>query len=140
MEEKIPIKLTKPGKLPYVELYYTDAKYRFVIDTGSTLSWTTPAMCGMILMKHECSYDKIVVNNGEQLNVVNATLRLSPTDGTSNDFTAPKFRASFACGEGSEKIAQMNEVLKHEVHGILGSEFLLDNMLKVDLKNMEITI
>lgn len=137
---KIPIKLTRPGKLPYIILYHNESKYRFVIDTGSTLSWTTPGVCGSMLMQPESGYDNLIMSNNETVPFIHVTLRIEPRKGTSEDFTATKFRANFACGEGSEKIAHMNEFVKYEIHGILGSDFLLDNMLKVDMANMEIAV
>ena len=138
-QETVRLNLTKPGNIPYVELYHNKTPFRFVIDTGSTLSWTRVDVAAAFIMNKESGYDNIVAN-GEQLPVVTATLRMQPSNGTPDDYTAIKFRAKFACGEGTKKINEMNEVLETEIHGILGSDFLIDNSLKVDLSNLEMVV
>lgn len=140
MDDTLKIRLTKPGNLPYIDLYHDKSLYRFVLDTGSTLSWTTSEVAARFILEKESGYKTIVVNNGEQLPIVSATLRISPCTYTPEDYTATKFRAEFACGEGSVKIREMNEVLEHQIDGILGSDFLVDNALKLDLKEMTVIL
>lgn len=137
--ETIRLKLTKPGNLPYVLLFHNKDPFLFVIDTGSTLSWTRVDVASKFIMGKESGFEKIVAN-GESIPMVTATLRKDPSTGTPDDYTATKFRARFACGEGTQKIKEMNEVLETEIHGILGSDFLVDNGLKIDLANFRLVV
>lgn len=137
--ETINLKQTKPGNLPYVSLYHNKTLYRFILDTGSTLSWTRVDVAAALMMEKESGYESMVVN-GEKLNIVTATLRPNPCTDTPDDYTATKFRAKFVCGEGTKKINEMNEVLQTEIHGILGIDFLTENALKVDFVEQQLVI
>ena len=90
------MKLTEPGKLPYVKLWHDTNLYTFVLDTGSTLSWTTSEVAGKLLLEKEAHK-----KNGS----VYATLRTEALESTEDDNTVPKFSVKLRCGEGSDKIA-----------------------------------
>jgi len=129
------MKLTKPGDLPYVTLFHNKEPYNFVIDSGSTLSWITNGVMAVMLLQPEAVPTSTVLA-GERKHAVKATLRVNPTIGTDEDYTAQKFSVSLFCGVGTEKIEEMNRHVSVPIHGILGSDFLYDNSLKVDYSTM----
>lgn len=116
---------TKPGKLPFVTLYHNSVPYNFIIDTGSTLSWTTPEVMGKILLGNETC-----VKNG----ITSVTLRVAE----GNEDTARKFQAKLRYGEGTEKINEMNVHVKEPIHGILGMDFLSHNVLELHMDTLRL--
>lgn len=131
--------LSKPGKLPYVTLYHNTNKYNFIVDTGSTLSWTTPQVASEMLLGKEVSvaegFDYCKLNSA-----VRVTLRVSPMTFTEEDNIARKFQTTLFCGEATSKINEMNACVKEPVHGILGTDFLLDNILKIDINELTLRL
>lgn len=125
------MKLTEPGKLPYVKLWHDTNLYTFVIDTGSTLSWTTSEVAGKLLLEKEC-YKKS--------GAIHATLRTEALGSTEDDNTVPKFSVKLRCGEGSDKITEMNRHVEEPIHGILGADFLRSNGAKIDMDRMLLRI
>lgn len=125
------MKLTDPGKLPYVKLWHDNSQYCFVIDTGSTLSWTTSEVVGKMLLEKEAHK-----KNGS----LYATLRTEPLGSTDDDNTVSKFSVKLRCGEGSDKIAEMNRHVEEPIHGILGADFLRSNGAKIDMDRMLLRI
>ena len=133
---KIKLKQTEPGNLPYVVMYHGKHGYRFLIDTGSTSTWIDPECICQFLFEGEVSYNK-KNEFGEAKQVFPATLRTKPVSGNFKDFETPKFRAEFIC-ERLTNLNDMNACIKEPLHGILGMDFLRDNCMKVDLKNLEL--
>lgn len=126
------MKLCSPGKLPYITLYHGKEPYRFVIDTGSTLSWTTHEVAGKMLLGEEVKTVETVINTDLE-SATQVTLRAEPVTGTESDNTAQKFQVKLWCGTGTEKINEMNVHVDEPLHGILGVDFLLHNGAHVDM-------
>jgi hypothetical protein len=118
-----------------VSLFHNKEQYNFVVDSGSTLSWTTNAVLSRMFLQPEAVPTSRIIA-GERKHAVKATLRVNPTTGTDEDYTAQKFSATLYCGVGTEKIEEMNSHVSVPIHGILGSDFLYDNSLKVDYSTM----
>lgn len=133
------MKLTKPGRLPYVTFYHNTDKYNFVVDTGSTLSWTTPEVAGKMLLGKEV---KTVTGftNAELESAIRVTLRVDPMTFTSADDVAFKYPAILFCGEATNKINEMNVHVKEPIHGILGTDFLLDNAFRIDVNELQLLL
>lgn len=128
---KINIKQTNPGNLPYVILYHGKNGYRFLIDTGSTSSWIDPQCLGQFIFENEVSFTKKTFN-GEKQRVFPSTLRIKPTNGTSDDYESVKFRAELICKQ-LDTVTEMNKVISEPIHGILGMDFLMDNSITIDV-------
>lgn len=135
----LEMRLSKPGKLPYVVLYHNTTPYMFVVDTGSTLSWTTPEVAGKMLFGNE-SRSVNEIHNLEYEVGICATLRVYPIKGTAEDDTSQKFQVKLWCGEGTSKINEMNNHVKDKIHGILGSDFLIHNAVKIDMNKLEMYV
>lgn len=134
---KILLKQTKPGNLPYVSMYHDRNLYNFLIDTGSTSSWLEARTLGVFLQETESKIQSKVIN-GERHNALVATLRLEPREYTEKDDTAFKFRAVFVTDE-LENLELMNNHVSEHIHGILGMDFLSENVVSIDLKSHSMT-
>lgn len=134
---RIILKQTEPGNLPYVSLYHDRNLYNFLIDTGSTSSWLETKSLGMFLQEKETRVDSKVINGEKHVAVV-ATLRLEKREYTEKDDTAFKFRAVFV-SDKLENLEQMNSHIGEHIHGILGMDFLTENVVSIDLKSHSMT-
>lgn len=135
--QALNMKLSEPGNLPYVTLYHNKEKYNFIVDTGSTLSWTTPEVAGKMLMGKEARPVK-GFTNAELESAIRVTLRVDQRTFTDADDVAYKYPATLFCGEGTSKINEMNVHVKESIHGILGTDFLLDNAFKIDIDKLQL--
>ena len=133
------MRLSEPGKLPYLVLYHNTTPFMFVIDTGSSLSWTTPEVAGKMLLNNESKPIGEVHNAGYDIGI-STTLRVYPIKGTAEDDIAQKFQVRLWFGEGTDKIREMNEHVKDKIHGILGSDFLINNSVKIDMNRLKVYV
>ena len=85
-----------------------------------------------------------MLTNGTEVSVnesegaVKVTLRTAPKTDTEADNTAVKFQVKLWCGEGTDKINEMNAHVEEPIHGILGADFLRHNAVKVDMDSLKL--
>lgn len=128
----LTMRLSEPGNLPYISLYHNKTRYNFVVDTGSTLSWTVPEVASKMLLGAEASPCK-GSENVRLDSAIRVTLRLDPMTFTSTDDVSYKYSVKLWCGEASHKINEMNQHVKEPLHGILGADFLQNYHVTIDM-------
>lgn len=132
MEFPLTLGLQRTG-LP---LIVTSGKLKnicFLIDTGST---------------HNTFFDFVYVHFKDEFKLFDSTYRTMGIDGhytetpvieATVNFEGVDYTSTFVVLDASEAIAQVQEETGVQIHGVLGTQFLMENRWIVDFKKCVIT-